>query len=1076
MCGHVIHGRLFSFREVAVKSCLGKKKTKKSSRGREKAMAGTDFQQKLALLEPAVEDICNLIKIDEYCENTVSKETHIPPKENIEVIVDMVDITESLAQDKTDALSPAAIPAIIFPVCKIGEDSPKSFAKMGAFSAESPASFAKKGELRNDKEASSTSSCQSNITGFEAGYLHKLASEVESLEKGWDLSRDHVKVVEEKTQMHTLKGAERYDRINQFLEENDPSEKDDIYCPSSASFQKMSEEYPLEDKEMEDTGQTEKQAEMKFSHYILQSQKLKANGGELYQNCSVAETSQLGFTGVPRRRGRGRPRKMENRVPAEGIFEDEEMGVMGQNENEKRESFSYSSLQALKRKENGGVSQKCTELPRKRSRGRPRKVENIFLTDGICKQATYSIDKLLKDDTSAIDKPLKENLSLSQVPTSSTKLLSTGLLEGYSVQYFYRNETLYGTIVEEGILCQCRTCKGKKVVNLTSFEKHAGSVAKRPSDYICFENGTSFTQLVRLVSNAPLHKIPDVIKSTLGIVSTKSIHSNGQSEEYANFSSQLQLHQAPLKCDLGSSTHKTIQERAIAKGRTSLSKLRESDDQWDHVKKRKRGRPPSTILGSMSDRPKRARETSLHKLIFMPGSGIPKGTLLSYYIKGQHFLDGFKQDFGILCGCCNEVVSCSLFEAHAGWGSRKSPYKHIYLSDGRTLHEVALSIANETRISEKESPNCNEDFCAICGDGGLLLCCDGCPKAYHKECLGIRHEPVSRYWFCRSNRGCSLTGENISEKGSYKVSRKVGHTALRGRPPKRVSRVVNKAADSNYNGCVLCRHEEFTKYGFDDRTILFCDQCEKEFHVGCLRYHGIADLKELPNGNWFCSNDCSEIHEGLQKHVAFGSQCLPRLLSESLVKKVENDVNQGLQDEIKWQILHGKTTDIDGKDLLLEAEAIFHDRFESIVDPSTGRDLIPLMLYSKSMRDRDFGGMYSAVLTINSEVVSAAVFRVFGKQIAELPLVATRANNEGQGYFQALFSCIEEVFCSLNIKHIVLPAAEEAESFWINKIGFLKMSIDQFNERSKDVQVMAFKGASMLEKELAQISKNGENR
>ena len=32
---------------------------------------------------------------------------------------------------------------------------------------------------------------------------------------------------------------------------------------------------------------------------------------------------------------------------------------------------------------------------------------------------------------------------------------------------------------------------------------------------------------------------------------------------------------------------------------------------------------------------------------------------------------GLDAQAGILCGCCNQVVSCSKFEAHAGQGSRR---------------------------------------------------------------------------------------------------------------------------------------------------------------------------------------------------------------------------------------------------------------------------------------------------------------------------------------------------------------------------------------------------------------------
>uniref|UniRef100_A0A8C7A2F2 AIRE regulator n=1 Tax=Nothoprocta perdicaria TaxID=30464 RepID=A0A8C7A2F2_NOTPE len=45
----------------------------------------------------------------------------------------------------------------------------------------------------------------------------------------------------------------------------------------------------------------------------------------------------------------------------------------------------------------------------------------------------------------------------------------------------------------------------------------------------------------------------------------------------------------------------------------------------------------------------------------------------------------------------------------------------------------------------------NEDECAACGDGGELICCDGCPKAFHLGCLvPPLTEVPSGTWRCRS--------------------------------------------------------------------------------------------------------------------------------------------------------------------------------------------------------------------------------------------------------------------------------------------------------------------------------------
>jgi hypothetical protein len=49
-------------------------------------------------------------------------------------------------------------------------------------------------------------------------------------------------------------------------------------------------------------------------------------------------------------------------------------------------------------------------------------------------------------------------------------------------------------------------------------------------------------------------------------------------------------------------------------------------------------------------------------------------------------------------------------------------------------------------------------------------------------------------------------------------------------------------------GCVLCHEVDFQRGGFGPRTIMLCDQCEREFHVGCLKKCGKAELDAVPEG------------------------------------------------------------------------------------------------------------------------------------------------------------------------------------------------------------------------------------
>ncbi|XP_060118455.1 tripartite motif-containing protein 66 [Heteronotia binoei] len=52
-------------------------------------------------------------------------------------------------------------------------------------------------------------------------------------------------------------------------------------------------------------------------------------------------------------------------------------------------------------------------------------------------------------------------------------------------------------------------------------------------------------------------------------------------------------------------------------------------------------------------------------------------------------------------------------------------------------------------LSQEDSPIENEDFCAVCLNGGELLCCDYCPKVYHLSCHvpALLSFPVGE-WVC----------------------------------------------------------------------------------------------------------------------------------------------------------------------------------------------------------------------------------------------------------------------------------------------------------------------------------------
>ncbi|XP_016475395.2 uncharacterized protein LOC107797055 [Nicotiana tabacum] len=457
------------------------------------------------------------------------------------------------------------------------------------------------------------------------------------------------------------------------------------------------------------------------------------------------------------------------------------------------------------------------------------------------------------------------------------------------------------------------------------------------------------------------------------------------------------------------------------------------------------------------------RDQKMHKLVFDEG-GLPDGTEVAYYSRGKKLLVGYKKGCGIFCSCCNTEVSPSQFEAHAGWASRKKPYGYIYTSNGVSLHEFAISLLKGRKSSVKDS----DDLCIICADGGKLVLCDGCPRAFHKVCASLPAIPRGK-WYCKYCESM-LQREKFAERSANALAAgRVSGIDPIEQITKRCIRIVKNAEEAEFIACVLCRGYDFSKSGFGPRTVILCDQCEKEYHVGCLKRSKIADLKELPKGKWFCSKNCNKIYSALQSLLTSGEERLPDSCLDAIrVKEKENRLAAVGELDVRWRLLSGRISSRETRRLLAEAVSIFHDCFDPIVDSVTGRDFIPSMVYGRNIRGQDFGGMYCAILTVNSTVVSAGILRIFGQDRAELPLVATRVGSQGKGYFQLLFSCIEKLLSFLGVRSFVLPAAVEAMSIWTEKFGFQELTPDQLvSYRRTCWQMISFKGTSMLEKSVS---------
>jgi hypothetical protein len=63
--------------------------------------------------------------------------------------------------------------------------------------------------------------------------------------------------------------------------------------------------------------------------------------------------------------------------------------------------------------------------------------------------------------------------------------------------------------------------------------------------------------------------------------------------------------------------------------------------------------------------------------------------------------------------------------------------------------------------------------------------------------------------------------------------------------------------------------------------------------------------------------------------------------------------------------------------------------------------------------------------SLQGKPVAAALVRVFGRQLAELPLVATQYASRRQGHARVLMSAIEGLLAEAGVQTLSLPAAQE---------------------------------------------------
>lgn len=145
-----------------------------------------------------------------------------------------------------------------------------------------------------------------------------------------------------------------------------------------------------------------------------------------------------------------------------------------------------------------------------------------------------------------------------------------------------------------------------------------------------------------------------------------------------------------------------------------------------------------------------------------------------------------------------------------------------------------------------------------------------------------------------------------------------------------------------------------------------------------------------------------------------------------------------------------------------EAIAVLREGFDPIVDEASGRDLAELMVLGQTTEKFDFQNMFSVILRNGSEPVVAAVARVFGPLLVEVPLIATRRSARRQGHARVLLEGLADWLAMHGVDQIMLPAHDDALDTWTHGFGFVKLAESEVETIRQHLRMVMFPGTTLL--------------
>ncbi|CAH0477320.1 unnamed protein product [Peronospora belbahrii] len=270
-------------------------------------------------------------------------------------------------------------------------------------------------------------------------------------------------------------------------------------------------------------------------------------------------------------------------------------------------------------------------------------------------------------------------------------------------------------------------------------------------------------------------------------------------------------------------------------------------------------------------------------------------------------------------------VASSEDEAYCDTHVKKKGSKHRRRSKQLKSVETKLPAA----LSQASVIDDSDDLCTLCGDGGLILLCDGpCHRSFHLECVGMTDEPNDEQWLCpdcAEGRHMCLVCKQVGEMGvEFGVTQcsvaKCGRFYHKGCLSKnnRVEWVGKKRFRCPSHFCHTCSQKTKLKAAAKSKkksdkksNVVSCIHCSQAFHPKCVPF---ADkCIRLSKNLMICANHLDEKKPPASADRTIGLKTISHCASAApaaapVQRHVEVPELVFVDENDKPDKLHGETT------------------------------------------------------------------------------------------------------------------------------------------------------------------------